>query len=612
MMAIAALVAPSFVYAQGGDGNQRTVPYLTWDDAPVVDAVRHQGDARRRWDILPDYSPEPSPTYEVGMRTNFILEQGAEGVYTFELLYISEFAYFWFLPESDINLDDLRVAAARLDQEVWPLIKAIYGGNFSAGIDNDMRVHLVHAEGVMPTLAGFFAPNDQCARDICPDSNERDALYLMIDYGPVNSTRYMATVAHELQHLIRFQTEGNEYRWLDEGISQLVEHLTGFNEPLVTDENVMAFLNNPNHPLNTWSIDLGGHLPFYGSGYLFTIYLFERFGLDFIQALVNNPLDGLAAVNNTLKTTGQTVTLNELVAEWHIANLLNNPYAGDGRYYYSTYTLPGPVNRTPLSVSNGPVNYQSRMQQYGAQFFAIEQSGRYEITFDGQPVTDLVPVAPVSGNAMWWSNNAVSSAATLTRTVDLSAVDEATLSYDIWWETGQFPGYLHVLASTNGLHWEPLAGKSTFRRDAFGEAPGEHYSGRSNRWLRDSIDLTPYTGQEVQIRFEYVTNNAVAGPGFVLDNFEIPQIDWFDDVESGTRDWIADGFLRTGHQVMQDWALRVITNQSPPTILDVPVENGHAAFEIKVPDGGSTIMVGAMAPFTLTPANYELGLRLIN
>ena len=48
----------------------------------------------------------------------------------------------------------------------------------------------------------------------------------------------------------------------------------------------------------------------------------------------------------------------------------------------------------------------------------------------------------------------------------------------------------------------------------------------------DDVDLTPYAGSEVLVRFEYVTDDAVNGRGLCLDDFAIDEIGWADDAES--------------------------------------------------------------------------------
>ncbi len=45
--------------------------------------------------------------------------------------------------------------------------------------------------------------------------------------------------------------------------------------------------------------------------------------------------------------------------------------------------------------------------------------------------------------------------------------------------------------------------------------------GKTPEWVEEQVDLTPFAGKEVQVRFEYVTDDAVNGPGMLLDNFAV-------------------------------------------------------------------------------------------
>lgn len=607
VLCISAMIVPSLVSAQDG-GAKKSLPYLTWDDAPNTTRIRHVADAQARWGWIAksDLGPFIGTPYKVGDSETFILDSPRNALRV-QLLYVSDYAYFWFEPDTRISPDELHRIGERFDQEIWHLMQYIYGDSIPNGIDGDPRVHLVHVTEIFPFYAGFFSPDDQCAQAICEHSNERDVLYLMTDNVPFGSESYLATVAHELQHLIQFQADGNEYRWLDEGISQLLEHLNGYRDDAINQENVWAFLEYPNHPLNRWTTQLGSTSNYYGAGYLFTLYLYERFGLDFIQTLIQSPFDGLAAVNHILQTTGQDTTLDKVVSDWQLANIIDNAYVGNGQYYYSTFDLPGSVYTTDLNFRGTKANTRGEIEQYGAEYLRIAEAGSYEIDFDGQSEVNLIPVAPYDGEGMWWSYNATASVTSLTRTVDLSELENATLRYHVWWETGDFPAYMHVLASLdNGVTWEVLEGKRMVRRSAFEDPPSYHYAGHSGRWVEDIVDLDDYVGQSIELRFEYVTNNAVVSSGFALDNIEIPELGWLDTAEVQDSTWAVDGFLQTGQTVVQNWTLNLVTNEEPPRIIPVDVADGLTTTTVILPEGGGTLVIGAFAPITNELALYDL------
>jgi hypothetical protein len=77
-------------------------------------------------------------------------------------------------------------------------------------------------------MAGYFDPNDMWES---PSSNKMYMLYLDVIQGNPNREDFFATVAHELQHLIRrsvfLKTEGCAYpeTWLNEGLSLAAEYV---------------------------------------------------------------------------------------------------------------------------------------------------------------------------------------------------------------------------------------------------------------------------------------------------------------------------------------------------------------------------------------------------
>jgi immune inhibitor A len=44
-------------------------------------------------------------------------------------------------------------------------------------------------------------------------------------------------------------------------------------------------------------------------------------------------------------------------------------------------------------------------------------------------------------------------------------------------------------------------------------------------WINEMVDLSQYAGQNLTLRFEYVTDSNVTGEGFLLDDLSIPR-DW--------------------------------------------------------------------------------------
>ncbi len=58
------------------------------------------------------------------------------------------------------------------------------------------------------------------------------------------------------------------------------------------------------------------------------------------------------------------------------------------------------------------------------------------------------------------------------------------------------------------------------------------------------MDISEFAGQQVWLRFEYITDAAVYAEGFLVDDISIPEIDYSSDFENDDGGWQADGFVR--------------------------------------------------------------------
>ena len=80
----------------------------------------------------------------------------------------------------------------------------------------------------------------------------------------------------------------------------------------------------------------------------------------------------------------------------------------------------------------------------------------------------------------------------------------------------------------------------------------------SPAWIKERVDLSAFSGQEVLLRFEYVTDTAVNTEGFLLDDLRIDAIGYEEDFEDGDGGWRAEGFVRIHNLVPQVYKLAII------------------------------------------------------
>ena len=206
----------------------------------------------------------------------------------------------------------------------------------------------------------------------------------------------------------------------------------------------------------------------------------------------------------------------------------------------------------------------------------------------------------------------------MTRPFDLRSVSEATLEYDVYRDIERGYDFAYVAASTDGgVTWQPLLAEGMDGLTA-GDDPSNNayadrfYTGQGSSWMRETIDLTPYAGQEIHIRFEFITDPILNFDGLAVDNLAIPEIGYVDDAEADSG-WVGEGFVRATGYLPQSWHLQLVYPENDGVRVEMIEvdETGSASFELVASDGPRNpfLVVAASAPVTLNPASYRIEVR---
>ena len=112
-------------------------------------------------------------------------------------------------------------------------------------------------------------------------SNEREMLFLRKDQG-------FRTLAHEFNHLIHYNTDQTEDRFLDEAFAEMGAWTTGYIAADNRSGFVSYFENYSNDSLLMWDYDSDDHdsRVDYGGAYLFIFYCVEQFGIEILEPLI--------------------------------------------------------------------------------------------------------------------------------------------------------------------------------------------------------------------------------------------------------------------------------------------------------------------------------------
>lgn len=540
-------------------------------------------------------------TYQVGDVETFMVGDRWTQIDA-ELVAMSEHAYFW-VEAGHVGDRSAYERAAELLEEAYSVEHRYFGSEWYPGVDNDPRLFVLHATDLEGVL-GFFSPPDQTTQAVDESSNQHEMFYMNLDtVGQIGGDLYMATLTHEFQHMIQANTDPNEANWVDEGLAQMAELLTGY--PGHAEDRV--YLRHTDTPLNFWDY-YGDDGPSYASNFLFWLYLWEQFGDDvFIQA-AQSSREGLMAVEETLRAYGSGRSVYEVFSDWTVANLVDEVTIGDGRYGYDNFEagsvcplrLIDPIPSTEQSVA---------IDQFTPHYYQLNAGSHYNIDFDGQAVAQLVPAQAHSGLGFWWANRRDGSHTRLMREFDLAGLGSATLRYSLWYDAEACCDALFVSASTDGgATWDILFGDRMLGSvEAYGLLSG--YSGSTGTWITDEVDLTPYAGRPVLISFDHVTDLNYTLHGFALDDIEVPELGFYDDAETRDEGWQAEGWVWTGNQVPQYWGVYVIALGNQATVIPFPVQDGRAHVEGDLPSGTTEayLVIAASAPITRVPAVYTLG-----
>ncbi len=530
------------------------------------------------------------------------------------LEYATDHAYFWVENGVDFDRGEMRSMAEDFENNIYPTNREFFGSEWSPGVDSDPHIYILYATGLGASIAGYYSSADEYSPLAHEYSNAVEMFLFNADTVGLDETFTYGVLAHEFQHMIHWYQDRNETSWLNEGFSELAALLNGYYDSGFDWE----YARDPDMQLNDWPND-DDTTPHYGAGFLFVTYFLERFGEEATQALVANQNNGMASVNEVLADfnavdpqTGQLITANDFFLDWAITNYLQDDSVGDGRFAYGGYGYDGPpgIDSTE-DFSTCPLSAQVRdVSQYGTDYIRFTCSGDYTIHFEGAVQTGVLAENPLSGAYYFWSNKGDESDMTLTRSFDFS--DQSgplTLNYWTWYDIEEGWDFLYLVASTdNGDTWEILNTPSGTDDDPYGNGYGWGYSGLSDGWIEESVDISRFAGQNVQLRFEYVTDAAVNGEGFLLDDISVPEIGYSSDFENDNGGWEAAGWVRIQNALPQEFRLALITMGSDTTVHYITL-NPDVSVDIPISITGDVdeviLVVTGTTQFTRQKAAYR-------
>jgi hypothetical protein len=558
----------------------------------------------------------PSKQYKLGDQETFWVTN-VDTVENFQitatLRYVGDHIHFWI--ENGVRFDetDLKRLGDTFERKIYPTNREFFGSEPSPGVDEDPRIYLLFVRGTGASNAGYFSTPDAYNPLVKEYSNGHEMFVFNADNLDLGEEETYGVLAHEFQHMIHFNTDRNESSWINEGFSMVAELLNGY--PIYFD---YYYIVDPDLNLTDWSPDPGSNGPHYGQSFLYLAYFLDRFGEKATKAVIRHPENGLEAIDLTLAElnitdplTGQVITADDVFMDWAATMWLMDSSVGDGRHHYNNYPE-APSIVVAESISSCPGTVGGLVNQYGIDYFTINCAGAHTLSFSGSTVTDLLPVDANSGRYAFWSNKGDESNMTLTREFDLTGASAPiTLSYSMWYDLETDYDYLFVEASTDGETWEILTTPSCTTEDPSGNSFGCGYNAQTGDWVQENVDLSQFAGGKVQVRFEYITDAAVNGEGFLLDDVRIDAIGYQTDFEADDGGWVAEGFARVENVLPQTYRLSLIVKGDTTTVTHIPLNDDQTAehqFSLGSGDEAILIVTGT-ARYTRIPAAYQIEIR---
>jgi hypothetical protein len=132
--------------------------------------------------------------------------------------------------------------------------------------------------------------------------------------------------------------------------------------------------------------------------------------------------------------------------------------------------------------------------------------------------------------------------------------------------------------------------------------------------MHESVDISQFAGQKVSLRFEYLTDPAVNGEGFLIDDVSIPALNYSTDFETDEGGWQAAGFIRIENTIPQTFRLALITRTSGGTTVQIiPISTSQSAdIPLNLGDNkaeNAVLVITATNRFTRILAPYKFYIK---
>jgi len=611
LLVLALVLLSSSVMAQDVNPEYPTLTELASEPIPPRDRLELAVRLRGVTDI--PAPPATPPERQVGDQDQFRVTNSSEG-YTRDITATLEVAgehiYLWVEDGANVSTRDLQDLADFFDNEVYDQVRTLWGSEAQPGIDGDLPVHGLFAYQLGGSTAAYVSSDDSYPRAAVEGSNEREMFFFNLDALGTSFDVYSTgvIVAHEFQHMIRQNLQFNEETWMNEGLSTFTEfYLNGTPDFFAYD-----FLFMPQTQLNYWNEDGNLRGANYGAAQMFLIYFYDRYGLEALQQLsADNAPRGLQSVDDVLRAMDEP-GVDEFFADWVVAN---RTIGSNWDLGYQSLDNFGTTATDQATYTRYPVSVRGEVPQYAAHYYTLLPMTGVKAMEVSLAIPDSAALidADISGTVAY-SNRGDMTDTTLTRAFDLTGVTSATLDYRLWFHLEDEWDYGYVMISEDeGATWDIVPTPHTTDADPYGTSYGDGYTGTSGgsvaTWIDESLSLDAYAGENILVRFEMITDDAVNQAGVAIDDVRIDALNYSEDFEGAAEGWDFQGWIRTDNRLPQSaWVQMIETVNGEVQVTRWLAEDSEQTWSF-TPNADAESLVLVITPFspvTTIPVPYQL------
>jgi hypothetical protein len=389
------------------------------------------------------------------------------------------------------------------------------------------------------------APANEPTADLCTSRPARPRLY-------------EGTFSHEWQHLLHFYTDPFEVNWINEGLSDFAQTLVGYVDGRKTifdpgfDNHINCFqgfgpvqtpantnprdCGGPENSLTLWGeFDPNAILADYGNAYSFMLFLFDRYGQQFMSNLHRDGQhQGLASLKAELDAVG-VHDMYKVIHDFQSMNLLDRAVGDSNRGLVvgvPKNRVTTPSLRAAVNLDNPHAYQDPGAAPNGSDYVPLRKAngtvlkGRdlHSLSFQGAKTLPPLPLQWTvvsndpdrNGNPVLWSGNESNLDSMAVTPVTVPTTDP-TLRFQAKYgaEPGFDYGYVEV-STDGGATYTFIPGDKTVPGPL-----GPGVNGDTVGFQPHSYGLSAYAGKSILLGFRYASDGGVNNGGLLIDDVTI-------------------------------------------------------------------------------------------